>query len=424
MHSNTIQNKQQQRDSLHNGAVVAAAATVSFLGTNYAHAEGADKLRVGLIGCGGRGTGAAGDCAKAHPSVQIVALADMFRDRLDGCRASLARLGDQYAVTDDRCFAGFDAYQRLIESGVDLVLLCMPPGFRPLHIKAVVEAGKHIFAEKPVAVDATGVRSVIASSELATQKNLSIVAGTIYRRHTAFRDIIKRVQDGAIGDIVGANCYYNVGGVWLRPRQAGWSDMEWQLRNWYYFTWLSGDHIVEQHVHNLDVMNWAVGAHPVSAYGIGGREVRTPASYGHIYDHFTVEYEYPDGVKVVSMCRQQDGTATRVADLIVGTKGTAEPRGWIKGATTYRYEGPTPDPYVQEHIDLIESIRGGKPMNEGKQIAESTLTAIMGRESAYTGQQVSWDQALNSKLDLMPAKLEFGPLPVPPVAVPGKTPLI
>jgi predicted dehydrogenase len=325
-------------------------------------------------------------------------------------------------ATKERCFVGFDAYKQVIASGVDMVILATPPGFRPLHLQAAIEAGKHVFMEKPVAVDPVGVRSVLQSSEMATQKGLGIVAGTQRRHQNVYNDIMKRVHEGAIGDIVAAQCYWNQGGLWKVDRQQSMTDMEWQIRNWLYFAWLSGDHIVEQHVHNLDVVNWALKSHPLKALGMGGRQSRTDPSYGHIYDHFTVEYEYPNGVRVMSMCRQIDNTASRVTEYLVGTKGRTEPgTGSIRGENRYRFEGQHNDPYVQEHTDLIASIRAGKPLNEGRQIAESTLTAIMGRISAYTGQEVTWEKAMASSLNLMPEKFEFGPLPVPPVASPGTT---
>jgi predicted dehydrogenase len=290
-------------------------------------------------------------------------------------------------------------------------------------MEAAVAAGKHVFMEKPVAVDPTEVRQVIAASDLAAQKKLGIVAGTQRRHEAPYIETMKRVHAGAIGDIISAQCYWNQGGLWMNARQPAWSDMEWQLRNWLYFTWLSGDHIVEQHVHNLDVVNWAIQATPVKALSLGGRQVRTDPAYGHVYDHFTTEFEYPNGVKVLSMCRQIDGTASRVEERVQGTKGTTNCNGSIRGQNAWRFEGERNNPYVQEHTDLIASIRANKPLNEGRRIAESTLTAIMARMSAYTGQEVTWDQAMNSKLSLMPAKLEMGPMPVPPVAVPGKTPL-
>jgi len=418
-----------RRDFLKTSAAVSAATLMTDLGTNYAFAQGSDRLRVGLIGCGGRGTGAAMDNLSAAPNVVLVALGDLFPDRLNGCRDRLKEraqkdkaFAEKCKVTDDHCFSGFDAYKQVIASDVDLVILATPPGFRPIHLKAAVEAGKHVFMEKPVAVDAPGVRSVIQSADLAAQKGLGIVAGTQRRHHAGYVETMKRIHDGAIGEIVAAQCYWNQGGLWSVERQPSMSDMEWQIRNWLYFTWLSGDHIVEQHIHNLDVINWAMQAHPVRALGMGGRQSRTAPVFGHIFDHFTVEYEYPNGARVLSMCRQIDGTAFRVAERIVGTKGYSNASSFIRGQHPWRFEAQKPIfEYVQEHTDLIESIRTGKPLNEGRQIAESTLTAIMGRMSAYTGQEVTWEQALNSQENLLPAKFEFGPLPVPPVAVPGQT---
>lgn len=401
-----------------------AASNLPALGWHYAFAGGSDRLRVGLIGCGGRGTGAARDCVSAAPGVEIVALGDLFKDRLETCRQNLADLGEKFKVSDERCFVGFDAYQRVIESGVDLVILATPPGFRPIHFRAAVEAGKHVFMEKPVAVCPTGVRMVLETSELAVKKSLAVVAGTQRRHHKGYIETIRRLHEGAIGRVVAAQCYWNQGGLWMHPRQPEWSDVEWQIRNWLYFTWLSGDHIVEQHIHNLDVINWVLQAHPVKAIGVGGRQVRIDPTYGHIYDHFAIEYEYPEGVKVLSMCRQIEGCANRIGEFIIGTEGVSDPSYRIKGKTFWQYEGEIPNPYVQEHTDLINSIREGKPLNEGKQVAESTLTAIMGRMAAYTGQEVTWEQALNSKLNLVREKLEFGPMATDPVAMPGKTPLI
>jgi len=403
--------------------VTAAAVASNVLGWSYAYPDGSDRLRVGVIGCGGRGTGAARDCANASPGVEIVALGDLFRDRVDACRQNLSDLGERNKVTDDRCFAGFDAYLKVIQSGVDMVILATPPGFRPAHFKAAIDAGKHVFMEKPVAVCPAGVRMILESSLLASQKRLGVVAGTQRRHQAGYVETIKRIHDGALGKIVAAQCYWNQGGLWAVQRQPQWTDMEWQIRNWLYFTWLSGDHIVEQHIHNLDVINWVLRSHPVKCMGMGGRQVRTDPVYGNIYDHFAIEYEYPEGVKVLSMCRQIDGCASRVSEYIIGTRGTSDPSSWIRGQAPYKFEGEI-NPYVQEHTDLINSIRSGKPLNEGQTVAESTLTAIMGRMSAYTGQEVSWEQALNSKLSLVRDKCEFGPSPVDPVAVPGKTPLI
>jgi len=406
-------------------AAVASAALMANLGSNFAHAAGTDLIRVGLIGCGGRGSGAAVDATSAAENVRVVALGDLFPNRIAEARKRFAdRPKERFDITDDRCFSGWDAYKQVLECGVDMVILATPPAFRPMHIKAAVEAGKHIFAEKPCAVDPVGVRMVMEASDLAKQKGLAIVAGTQRRHQASYIETIRRIKDGAIGELVAGQCYWNQGGLWSVRRTPEMSDMEWQVRNWLYFTWLSGDHIVEQHVHNIDVMNWVIGAHPVSAYGMGGRQVRTGEQFGHIYDHFTIEYVYPNDVRVMSMCRQIDNNDNRIGEYIMGTQGRSNCSGQITGANAWRFQGRGNNPSVQEHTDLIASIRAGTPLNEGRQIAESTLTAIMGRMSAYTGKTVRWEQALNSTLNLMPEKLEFGPLPTPEVAMPGRTPLV
>jgi predicted dehydrogenase len=262
---------------------------------------------------------------------------------------------------------------------------------------------------------------VIASSEAARTKGLAIVAGTQRRHDPAYMATLRRVHDGAIGDLVGGRVYWNQGGLWNAARQANWSDGEWQIRNWLYFTWLSGDHIVEQHIHNLDVANWVLGAHPVRAVGVGGRQWRTDPAFGHIFDHFAIDFEYPNGAHVMSMCRQIDGTANHIGEHFLGTRGSTDASTSITGAASWRYDGEKKNPYVQEHVDLIASIRAGAPLNEGRQVAESTLTAIMGREAAYTGQAIAWDELLNAPQDLTPPSVAFGPLAVPPVAVPGRT---
>ena len=417
-----------RRDFLKSSAASAALLGAASLGiTQGAWAAGSDVIRVGVIGCGGRGTGAARDAISSSEGVKIVALGDLFQDRLDGSYNNLtgnADLKDKVDIAKERCFVGFDAYQKVINSGVDMVILATPPGFRPIHFQAAIAAGKHVFMEKPVAVDAPGVRMVIESGDLATQKKLGVVSGTQRRHQAPYVETMKKIHDGAIGDIVSAQCYWNQGGLWNHGRKPEWSDVEWQIRNWLYFTWLSGDHICEQHVHNIDVINWAMDAHPVKCVGMGGRQVRTDPAYGHIFDHFTVEYEYPNGGRLMSMCRQIDNCANNVSERVAGTKGTSNCCGSIFGSEPWKYEGPNPGAYQQEHADLIKSIRDGKPLNEARRVAESCLTAIMGRMSAYTGQEISWDQALASKESLMPEKLEFGPLPVAPVAIPGKTPFI
>lgn len=408
------------------------------------HARPDDPIKIGVIGCGGRGTGAALDALGAATNViypkagyhtedvaqnaqatergvQIVALADVFEDRLARCRSQLQKL--KVNITDDHCFVGFDAYKNLLAlPDVNYVILATPPHFRPAHLRAAVQAGKHVFMEKPVAVDAPGVRSVIESGEIANQKGLGIAAGTQRRHLFSYRETIKRLQDGAIGDLLYGRCYWNGGVIWVIEPKPEWSDMEWQLRNWNYFTWLGGDHIVEQHVHNLDIMNWVFNAHPTKAYGMGGRQARPNKNFGHIYDHFAIEFEYPNGVHMFSQCRQMDDCADRVAEAVVGTKGSSNCQNYIQptGKESWRFSGKDPNAYRQEHLNLINSIREGKPINEAKTIAEATMVGIMGREAAYSGKVVEWDTMMQSNKKWGPDKYEFGSLPFPEVPVPGR----
>lgn len=405
-----------------------AAAGGLMASGHFAYAGATDTLRIGLVGCGGRGTGAANNCVQSAPGIELVAMGDLFEDRLTESKKQLRKaLGDSYKVDADHEFLGFDAYQKVIDSDVDLVLFATPPHWRPQHLRAAVEAGKHTFIEKPVAVDPAGIRSVMESARMADQKGLAIVAGTQRRHDPAYIETMQRIHDGAIGDLVTAQVYWNQGGLWVRERMPGMSDLEWQTRNWLYFTWASGDHVVEQHVHNIDVANWAFQAHPVKALATGGRQTRVDPSYGHIFDHFMIEFEYPEGQHVTSMCRQQDGTARRVGERIIGTQGTSDAHTQIQGENPWEYEvrpSEKVNPYVQEHTDLIASIREGNPLNEGQRVAESVLTAIMGREAAYTGQEITWDQVKNATLDLGPASYDFGEeFPIPPVPVPGETTL-
>ena len=419
-----------RRDFMKTSAVAVGSVVASGLGFVPAvHAAGSDEIRVGLIGCGGRGTGAAVDVANATPGVKIVAMAEAFKDRLETSRATLQKeIGDKLDVPDERCFVGFDAYEKVLAADVNYVILATPPGFRPMHLKAAVAAGKHVFAEKPVAVDSPGIRTCLEVYEQAKAKGLGIAAGTLYRHSTAHRETMNRLHAGDIGDLVSARAYYNTGTLWFRERQPGWTDMEWQMRDWYYFTWLSGDHIVEQHVHNLDVMNWAFRAHPIRCVAVGGRQVRTAPAFGHIYDHFCTDFEYENGAHLMSMCRQMENCENNVSNAFGGTKGTCEiipGRKWaIKSSKPWKFDGDDINAYVQEHTDLIESIRAGKPINELKNIAESTLTGIMGRMAAYTGKLVTWEQAMESEENLMPEKLDWNAsLAVPPVAMPGQTEL-
>lgn len=398
------------------------------------HATPADQtLRIGLIGCGGRGTGAAAQALKADPRVELTALGDVFEDRLRGSLQTLqasAEAGQRVRVAPDHCFVGFDAYEKVIHSGVDVVLLAAPPGFRPQHLAAAVAAGKHVFAEKPMAVDGPGVRSVLASAALAREKNLALVSGFCFRYHNGVRALMAQIHEGAIGDMRAIHTAYNTGLVWARPRQAGWTDMEWQMCNWYYFTWLSGDHIVEQACHNLDKMAWAMrDVPPLRCSAVGGRQVRTGEEHGHIYDHFGVVYEYENGVRAFHFCRQMANTASDVSDYFMGSDGIAHiVRAMngpfvIRGKNTWRYRDAQPsDMYQTQHDELFASIRRGQPINDGVCMAHSTLLGVMGRMAAYTGQVVTWEEALNSREDLMPPQLSWdAAIAVPPVAMPGIT---
>jgi predicted dehydrogenase len=420
------ENGLQRRDFLKASAVAGAAVAANLTLAANAHAQANNTIRIGLIGCGGRGSGAVAQCLRAHTSVRLVALGDAFRDRLDSCRTGLMNdqnLRQQVDVPPNRCFVGLDAYRQVI-ANCDLVLLATPPGFRPIHIHAAVHAGKHLFTEKPVAVDAAGVRTCLAAYAEANRRNLSVVAGTQRRYETTYLESMRRIRGGEIGTVTSGRCYWNQGSLWHRARTQGMRDLEWQLRNWLYFTWLSGDHICEQHVHNLDVINWALNAHPVRAVGMGGRQARTGREFGHIYDHFAVDYEYPNGVHVLSMCRQIAGCENNVSEALAGTQGRWTSQGHVitnaRGQRAWRFQGQNNDPYQQEHVALINSIRNSRPINDLQNVAHSTLTAIMGRTSCYTGRAVTWEQALSAQGSLMPANLRWDMnLPVPPVAIPG-----
>ena len=409
-----------------------AAAAAALAWSGGVRAFGSDVIRLGLIGAGGRGTGAVSDCLRGTEGVELVAMGDLAPDRLAQSREQIAKLAastpalaSRIKITDGTCFTGFDSYRKVLDAGVDLVILATPPGYRPMHLAAAVDAGKHIFAEKPVAVDAAGVRSVLATYEKAKTKGLGIGVGTQRRHQADYKETIARIHDGAIGDVVSGQVFWNQGGLWSRERLANWTDAEWQIRNWLYFTWLSGDHIVEQHVHNLDVAYWVLGQLPVKATGVGGRQFRTDPKFGHIYDHFAVDYEYANGARILSMCRQIPGTANRIGESFIGTKGQSDASRRITGANSWTYTVPAQrsNGFVQEHTDLVASIRSGKPYNELKQIAESTLVAIMGREAAYTGQEMTFDGVLNAKLDLTPPIAGYGPMTVPPIPMPGRTKL-
>ena len=415
-----------RRDFLKSSTVVAAGASLagSLSIARSAHASVDDTLRVGLIGCGGRGPGAASQALTADKNVKLVAMGDAFPDRLESSLRGLRQdFGNKVEVTPDRCFHGFDAYKGVLGAGIDVVILTTPPHFRPMHLKAAVEAGKHIFCEKPVAVDAPGVRSVLETAELAKKKSLNLVSGLCWRYDPPKRETVKRVHDGAIGDVTAIHSTYLTGTLWHHGRKPEWSEMEYQVRNWLYFNWLSGDHINEQHIHSLDKAVWVMNNEPpVSAVGIGGRQVRTGEQWGNIYDHFAIVYEYANGVKLFSSCRQMANCQDDVSDHVIGTRGSAHLMdNSIDGPNKWKYSGPTPNMYQVEHNELFAAIRAGTRIDNSLYMARSTLMAIMGRTAAYTGQKIQWDQILASKDDLTPAKYEWGPIPVPPVAMPGMT---
>ncbi|MEE2775366.1 MAG: Gfo/Idh/MocA family oxidoreductase [Acidobacteriota bacterium] len=407
----------------------AAGAAVGALASRQMAAAETTELRVGLVGCGGRGTGAAVQALCADPGARLTAMADAFSDRLEASLATItAARPDQVNVAEAGRFVGFDACADLLASGVDVVLLATPPGFRPAHLKAAVDAGKHVFCEKPVAVDAPGIRSVYETVEEARRRKLSLVSGFCWRYSDAERETFRRIAKGAIGDVLAVHSCYNTGPIWVRERAAEWSEMEYQMRNWYYFTWLSGDHIVEQAVHSIDKMCWAMGGRtPTSATASGGRQVRTGAEYGHIFDHFGVRYEYADGAMGFHNCRQQEGCSMAVQDRLVGSKGTAFIDGGNRneirrGRKLWRYEAEANDMYQAEHDALFASIRAGRPINDGVSMTNSTLMALLGRMSAYTGRTVTWAEALESEEDLTPPSYSWDvEMPHVAVARPGET---
>jgi predicted dehydrogenase len=423
-----------RRDFLKTSTGLAVGATLaSTLAVPRAvHAGASETLRIGLIGAGGRGTGAAQNALDASPDNVLVAIGDAFADK---ARASLDELRrnektkDRVQVADDHLFTGFDAYKQVIDSGVDVAILATPPHFRPQHLAYAVEQGKHSFVEKPVAVDAPGVRSIIETCEKAKQKNLAVVSGLCWRYHPNVQETVRRVvEDKAIGDIVAIQSCYNANTLWHRGDKPEWSRMEYQIRNWLYFDWLSGDHICEQAVHSLDKTAWLQGdVHPVRAFGMGGRQQRTGAEYGNIYDHHTVFYEYPNNVRVYFTCRQQKDTSAFVDEIVLGTKGQAQIIACeIKGENPWQPKrGPNPDMLTLEHKALFKSIRDGKPINNGHYMANSTMLAVMGRMCTYTGQALTWEQAFNSQERLGPQAYGWND-DVPPtnVAIPGQKQLV
>jgi len=387
-------------------------------------------LKAGVIGCGGRGSGAVQNFLDAVPTnVQIVALGDLFQDRIDDCRKALKEK-HKVEVPDNMCFTGFDNYKNVLASGIDLVIIATPPAFRPTHFQAAVEAGKHVFMEKPVCVDPVGARSIMASAKKAESQGLCVVTGTQCHHQRSYVESFKQIQSGLIGEIVSGNVYWNQSMLWYRERKKEWSDMEFMVRDWVNWKWLSGDHIVEQHVHNLDVFNWFFGKKPVKAVGFGAKQRRLS---GDQYDMFSVDFEYEGGIHLHSMCRQIDGCENNVSEHIQGTKGswssnTMEIKD-LQGNILWKYDAEKEkaefkqiNPYVLEHVDFVNHIRSNTPINQAEETAVSCLTAIMGRESAYSGAAVTWDEISNSSLNYLPEKLEIGKMDMSGyvVRVPGK----
>jgi predicted dehydrogenase len=410
----------------------ALASPLAFARKASAASSPGGTLKVGLIGCGGRGSGAAAQALSTGEGVVLTAMGDVFADQLQNSRKNLAsdeKFGSRVRVPDSACFVGLDAYQKVIDSGVDVVLLATPPGFRPQHLRAAVEAGKHIFCEKPMATDAPGVRSVLESAAKAKEKNLSLVAGFCWRRHPARRAFYEQVHKGAIGSIRAIYATYLTGPVKPMPpassRRPGVTDVEWQLRNWYNFTWLSGDGLVEQACHSVDKIAWAMnGVLPLKAVATGGRQF--PNQEGNIFDHIDVFYEFPDGVRAFMAQRQITGCYSDNSDYLMGSDGVGTIKNWsdpvIAGKQAWHYSGPKGDMYQIEHDELFASIRRGKPINDGIWMAHSTLMALMGRMAAYTGKEVSWDEAMNSQEKLVPDNLTWDmDLPIRPMAMPGQT---
>ncbi|MGH7201996.1 MAG: Gfo/Idh/MocA family protein [Planctomycetaceae bacterium] len=395
-----------------------------------AYVSGSETLRLGLVGCGGRGTGAAEQALNADPHTQLVALGDAFDDQLQSSldRLKKSKAGERVAVDPDHQFVGFDAYQKVIDSDVDVVLLATPPHFRPIHLQAAIEAGKHVFAEKPVAVDAPGIRSVLAACEEAKNKNLSVVSGLCWRYETGMQTLIDRIHNGALGEIVALHSTrYNQGVSKGEPRTPEMSDMEYQLRNWYYYTWLSGDFNVEQFVHEMDKMAWIMqDQYPVECSSTGGRQTRTDDRYGNIFDHISTVFEYENGVKYFAATRQQEGCDSRFFDHVHGTAGMADLMKFtITGAQPWRWGRRKTVMHQLEHDAMYAALRNGETINNGDYMARSTMMGIMARMSAYTGKTITWKEAMESQELLAPAEYAFDAAPPKsPIAMPGLTPFV
>ncbi len=437
-HKTTVQPKRESRRRFLKRSA-AAAAGASLLGgltlDRAAHAQSGGPFKIALVGCGGRGTGAAVEALRTKADVRLVAMADAFGDSLDRSLAAIKNVHPQKVdVPDERKFVGLDAYQKAIDAGVDVVLLCSPPGFRPMQFEAAVKAGRHVFMEKPLAVDAPGARRILAANEEAKKKNLLVAVGFHMRHEPNRQEVVKRLQDGVIGRIKFFRAYFNSNGVWVRPRKPDQTEMQYQVNNWYYFNWLSGDHIVEQHIHDLDICNWIKGEHPVKAQGMGGRQVRIGKDYGEIFDHHAVEFEYADGTRLFSYCRHIPNCWESFSQHAHGEKGEANMVG--HGNLKISPEGQKPlkwrrggDGHQFEQNDLFAALSAGKTYNECNSAADSTMTAVLGRMATYGGKVVTWEEAMNSQLDLSPAGYAWDALPqskpgadgIYPAAMPGIT---
>ncbi|MDB5249982.1 MAG: oxidoreductase domain protein [Segetibacter sp.] len=434
-------NEQSRRDFVKQTALAAGGlmAMPIFSKANYFSGSD-DVIKVAVVGCGGRGTGAAVQALSTRQNVQIVAMADAFRDRLDGSYKNIMEdlkengMEKRLNVKEENKFVGFDAYKQAIPLA-DVVILATPPGFRPIHFEEAIRLNKHVFMEKPVATDPAGIQKVLAVAQEAKRKKLNVVVGLQRRYQTSYLELMKRVKDGKIGDIVSAQAWWNNDGVWVRPRKPGMTEMEYQMRNWYYFNWLCGDHITEQHVHNIDVINWALEDYPVSAQGMGGREVRKGKDHGEIFDHHFVEFQYANGVILNSQCRHQKGTMSKVDELICGTKGKVffdQARITdLKGNVIYQFDKKKENrPYQAEHDELFAAIAKGEyKFWDTERGAKSTMTSILGRMATYSGQEIAWEKAINSGVNLQPATYAWdAKMPNMPnsdglyaVAVPGVT---
>ena len=409
-------NNQSRRNFVKTGTLIAGGVALNPLNISAkSYIDGDDTIKVGLIGCGGRGTGAAFQALSTKENVKLVAMADAFQDNVEKCYTNLKKSLEEeevdmnrLGVTPETMFSGFDAYEKVIPL-VDVIILTTPPGFRPMHFEAAVNANKHVFMEKPLATDANGIRKVLELAEVAKRKKLNVVVGLQRHYQKKYIQWVDMLQNGAIGDIVASRVYWNSGGVWVRERKPGQTEMEYQMRNWYYFNWLCGDHITEQHIHNLDVGNWVKNAYPIKAYGMGGREVRNGKDHGEIYDHHNVQFEYADGSMMFSQCRHQRGTESRVTEMFHGTSGTAPAPGVIKtksGFEMMRHDDrEDKNPYQVEHDMLFEAIAKGEyKFADTENGAKSTMTSLLGRAATYSGKTVTWEEALNSKISLMPEK--------------------